>query len=336
MNNSAAKSEYAVLATTPNCTLYVNNLNDRVPTAELEKNLLQKLGNFGEIVNITCMKSFYRRGQAWITFKDIETASKALTAIQGVNMFNKPIRVAFAHTISYSSSVPAKRNNDKSLIPKAVQLKCDGYKLYLRQWLRHVKSNGTLAHNIAGSQDNEKNSPASQTLPPSLPLPLPPPPPPPPPLPQLSVASPMQTKWDASAFGGSAESRLRSGVNKAAVVAAAAKAAAAAVSAKRKSDGIIVGSPPGQLLRLDHENATLCKQNSTVFVEDIHDSCTEEMLMEIFKLEDGFVELRFIPNHNVAFVDFASEYHAAKAITKLNGLSILSKTIRLSFSKRKN
>eukprot|EP01056_Protomagalhaensia_sp_Gyna25_P000397 Protomagalhaensia_sp_Gyna_25__396@NODE_1188_length_2084_cov_109_883619_g944_i0_p1_GENE_NODE_1188_length_2084_cov_109_883619_g944_i0NODE_1188_length_2084_cov_109_883619_g944_i0_p1_ORF_typecomplete_len327_score71_75RRM_1/PF00076_22/4_1e14RRM_1/PF00076_22/1_8e08RRM_5/PF13893_6/1_3e14RRM_5/PF13893_6/0_098RRM_occluded/PF16842_5/5_4e05RRM_occluded/PF16842_5/8_5DUF4523/PF15023_6/3e06DUF4523/PF15023_6/2_3e03Limkainb1/PF11608_8/7_4e06Limkainb1/PF11608_8/1_2e03RRM_Rrp7/PF17799_1/1_9e02RRM_Rrp7/PF17799_1/3 len=77
-------------------TLYVNNLNDRVKIPKLREQLRAKFSPYGEIENILTMKSFWRRGQAFVSFKTQEAATKALEALQGQMLEGKPMRVNYA------------------------------------------------------------------------------------------------------------------------------------------------------------------------------------------------------------------------------------------------
>lgn len=80
----------------PNETLYVNNLNDKVNPEEVKKHLRSIFKQFGEIRDIVAMKSFWRRGQAWIIFRDKETATRAMNGLQGFPLYDKPMRINFA------------------------------------------------------------------------------------------------------------------------------------------------------------------------------------------------------------------------------------------------
>lgn len=81
-------------------TLYVNNLNDKINADILSKGLREIFSAFGEIQDLVCMKSLRRRGQAWIVFKELQSAGAALKALQGFPFYNKPIRVAYAKSKS--------------------------------------------------------------------------------------------------------------------------------------------------------------------------------------------------------------------------------------------
>jgi len=84
----------------PNQTLYVNNLNDKINTETLKKSLREVFAAFGGIIDIIAMKSLKRRGQAWIIFKEIPSATNALKSLQGFPFYNKPMRINYGKTKS--------------------------------------------------------------------------------------------------------------------------------------------------------------------------------------------------------------------------------------------
>merc|ERR1719436_1167112 len=84
----------------PNQTLYVNNLNDKINVETLKKSLREVFAAFGGIIDIVAMKSLKRRGQAWIIFKEISSATNALKSLQGFPFYNKPMRISYARTKS--------------------------------------------------------------------------------------------------------------------------------------------------------------------------------------------------------------------------------------------
>eukprot|EP00747_Dinoflagellata_sp_TGD_P039914 gnl/TRDRNA2_/TRDRNA2_140547_c0_seq1.p1 gnl/TRDRNA2_/TRDRNA2_140547_c0~~gnl/TRDRNA2_/TRDRNA2_140547_c0_seq1.p1 ORF type:complete len:261 (-),score=56.60 gnl/TRDRNA2_/TRDRNA2_140547_c0_seq1:67-849(-) len=84
----------------PNQSLYVNNLNDKINTEQLRKSLREVFTAFGTIVDIIAMKSLKRRGQAWIIFKEVSSATNALKSLQGFPFYNKPMRLNYSKTKS--------------------------------------------------------------------------------------------------------------------------------------------------------------------------------------------------------------------------------------------
>lgn len=55
---------------------------------------------FGNIVDIVAKKNLKAKGQAFIVFDSPESAQNAVEEVQGFELFDKPMRVALAHTRS--------------------------------------------------------------------------------------------------------------------------------------------------------------------------------------------------------------------------------------------
>merc|ERR1719265_823712 len=60
------------------------------------------------------MKSLKRRGQAWIVYKEDNSATNALKSLQGFPFYNKPMRIAYARTKS-----DAITKADGSFVPRS-------------------------------------------------------------------------------------------------------------------------------------------------------------------------------------------------------------------------
>lgn len=77
-------------------TLYINNLNESIKPDELKRALQAVLKQFGQIVEIVAMKSLKRKGQAYVSFRELEQAVAAQTSMQGFPLFKKPLRIEYA------------------------------------------------------------------------------------------------------------------------------------------------------------------------------------------------------------------------------------------------
>lgn len=80
----------------PQPTIYINNLNDKVKKEELKKSLYAIFSQFGEIMEIVAAKTLKARGQAFVVFKDINSATNALRSMQGFPFYEKPMRINYA------------------------------------------------------------------------------------------------------------------------------------------------------------------------------------------------------------------------------------------------
>ncbi|EEC08680.1 U1 small nuclear ribonucleoprotein A, putative [Ixodes scapularis] len=75
----------------PNHTIYINNLNEKVKKDELKKSLYAIFSQFGQILDIVALKTLKMRGQAFVVFKDLNSATNALRSMQGFPFYDKPM-----------------------------------------------------------------------------------------------------------------------------------------------------------------------------------------------------------------------------------------------------
>lgn len=102
----------------PNPTIYVNNLYEKLKKEELKKCLHAVFSQFGKILDIVCMKTHRLRGQAWVVFADVTSATNALTSMQGFPFFDKPMRLQYARgesdaTAQLHGNTPDKANRSQ-------------------------------------------------------------------------------------------------------------------------------------------------------------------------------------------------------------------------------
>jgi U2 small nuclear ribonucleoprotein B'' len=84
----------------PNQTIYVRNLNEKVKKQELRQSLYEAFSQFGRIVDVVALKTTRMRGQAFIAFEDIASATNALRGLQGFLFYDKPMVIQYAKTKS--------------------------------------------------------------------------------------------------------------------------------------------------------------------------------------------------------------------------------------------
>lgn len=85
-----------------NNTIYINNINEKIKIAELKTSLSAVFWQFGQILDIVAHKNLRMRGQAFVAFKDVSSASNALKSMQGFPFHGKPMRIQYAKSDSYS------------------------------------------------------------------------------------------------------------------------------------------------------------------------------------------------------------------------------------------
>ncbi|CAN0255782.1 unnamed protein product [Lampetra planeri] len=80
----------------PNHTIYINNLNEKIKKDELKKSLYAIFSQFGQILDIVALKTLKMRGQAFVIFKEISSATNALRSMQGFPFYDKPMRIQYS------------------------------------------------------------------------------------------------------------------------------------------------------------------------------------------------------------------------------------------------
>lgn len=81
-------------------TLYINNINEKVSLNKLKPVLSKLFGRYGDVTQITIHKNLKMKGQAFITYRDPISSQKAIMKLQGRPVFRKPIRIAYAKSLS--------------------------------------------------------------------------------------------------------------------------------------------------------------------------------------------------------------------------------------------
>uniref|UniRef100_A0A8C9G285 RRM domain-containing protein n=1 Tax=Pavo cristatus TaxID=9049 RepID=A0A8C9G285_PAVCR len=75
----------------PNHTIYINNINDKIKKEELKRSLYALFSQFGHVVDIVALKTMKMRGQAFVIFKELGSSTNALRQLQGFPFYGKPM-----------------------------------------------------------------------------------------------------------------------------------------------------------------------------------------------------------------------------------------------------
>eukprot|EP01115_Flamella_aegyptia_P006968 TRINITY_DN288_c0_g1_i1.p1 TRINITY_DN288_c0_g1~~TRINITY_DN288_c0_g1_i1.p1 ORF type:complete len:237 (+),score=110.72 TRINITY_DN288_c0_g1_i1:82-792(+) len=108
----------------PNQTIYINNLNERIKKEELRKSLYAMFSQFGTVLDVVAMKTLRMRGQAFVVYKDVASATNALRAMQNFPFYDKPMKIQYAKS---KSDVISKI--DGSFIPRDKKAKAEKRKI---------------------------------------------------------------------------------------------------------------------------------------------------------------------------------------------------------------
>ncbi|KAI9508147.1 hypothetical protein F5148DRAFT_980274 [Russula earlei] len=97
----------------PNTTLYINNLNDKINKEEIRSQLYALFTTYGKLIDVVATKTPKMRGQAFLVFTDLASATAALRACDGTIFYNKPMRISYAKSKSHATL----RREDPNFIP---------------------------------------------------------------------------------------------------------------------------------------------------------------------------------------------------------------------------
>ncbi|KAI8871921.1 RNA-binding domain-containing protein [Ramicandelaber brevisporus] len=90
--------------TTPNRTVYAQNLNETVKSDVMSNLLRAVFEECGEVIQVNVSnKTMRRRGQAWIVFRDIEAAAAAISELNGFTVLGRQLYLQFANEPSVVS-----------------------------------------------------------------------------------------------------------------------------------------------------------------------------------------------------------------------------------------
>ncbi|KCV69010.1 hypothetical protein H696_04430 [Fonticula alba] len=85
----------------PNQTIYINNLNERIKKDELKRQLYNLFSCYGTVLDVVAGRSVRQRGQAFVVFSEVTSATEAMRHMNGMPFFGQPMRIAFAKTKSF-------------------------------------------------------------------------------------------------------------------------------------------------------------------------------------------------------------------------------------------
>jgi RNA recognition motif-containing protein len=71
--------------------LYLRNLPDKLPKEDLKRNLYMLFATYGVILDVVALKTMKMRGQAHVVFRDIDSSTQAMRALQGFAFFGKDL-----------------------------------------------------------------------------------------------------------------------------------------------------------------------------------------------------------------------------------------------------
>ena len=102
----------------PNATLYLKNIDWKIKKGLLRRALYSLFTRYGKVLEVIALRRDGLRGQAWIIYDSVQSATAALQSLQGFTLFGKDLVLEYARA---SSDRIAKR--DGTYVPKAKRIK---------------------------------------------------------------------------------------------------------------------------------------------------------------------------------------------------------------------
>ncbi|KAJ9142201.1 U2 small nuclear ribonucleoprotein B [Pleurostoma richardsiae] len=85
----------------PNQTLYVRDLpSAKIQKEDLRTALYMLFSTYGPVLDVVALKTMKMRGQAHIVYRDIQTATQAMRALEGFNFLGHELKIQYAKTKS--------------------------------------------------------------------------------------------------------------------------------------------------------------------------------------------------------------------------------------------
>lgn len=288
----------AVQEMRPNNTIYINNLNEKIKKDELKKSLYAIFSQFGQILDILVSRNLKMRGQAFVIFKEVSSATNALRSMQGFPFYDKPMR------IQYSKS-------DSDIIAKVKGTFVERDRK--RQEKRKVKGQEVAAAAAAAAAAKKAvpGAPGGPGLPGQIP--------------GMQNIPGMNQAPRMMHMGGQAPYMHHPGM----------MPPPGMGPGQIPPGGMPHGQMmPGQMAPMlpISENPP----NHILFLTNLPEETNELMLSMLFNQFPGFKEVRLVPGrHDIAFVEFDNEVQAGAARESLQGFKITqSNSMKISFAKK--
>lgn len=72
---------------------------------ELRRQLYTLFGSYGKVIDVVATRADGMRGQAFVVFRDLQSATAALRGLDGFEFYDKPLSIDYARTKSHATIV---------------------------------------------------------------------------------------------------------------------------------------------------------------------------------------------------------------------------------------
>ncbi|CAG8567260.1 8535_t:CDS:2 [Acaulospora morrowiae] len=306
----------------PNQTLYVRNLNEKINKEELRRSLYSLFSAYGRILDIVALKTIKMRGQAFIVFKEIQSATTAMRGLNGFMFYDKPMtcvgikifRVLRLVVSKYGLIIPSFSILQTSEGESARLNESD---FILRKFFASIHANQTQQIEYSKNKSD-------------------------------AVAK-LDGTWRKPGVAAASTGSQRT-LGQAAPAEKRQREEEEFANYKRAADGGKLTDRESMTPEIEMEDETDLSQpsgvnitkgeqeplNRILYIQNLPPDVTDEMLSFLFEQYPGFKEVRLVPGKSdIAFVEYESDNQAAIAKEVLNGFKIThDKEMRVTFAKR--
>ncbi|PWN53381.1 hypothetical protein IE53DRAFT_384137 [Violaceomyces palustris] len=89
----------------PNTSIYVKNINTKIKKPELRRQLYSLFATYGKVLDVVATRAEGMRGQAFVVFKDLQSATAAMRGLDGFEFYDKPLSIDYAKSKSKATLV---------------------------------------------------------------------------------------------------------------------------------------------------------------------------------------------------------------------------------------
>jgi len=287
-----------------NQTIYINNLDDKIKKEELRKSLYAVFLQFGPILDIVALKTPRLRGQAFVVFRDVTSATSAIRQMNNFPFYDKPMKITYAKAKSDAIAKLDGSFNEKERKRKIEE-----------KAKKQVKKE-TREDNRPGAPGKAQNGP---------------------------TGGPQQVQQGGGGGGGGAGGygqAQQGGPSKGQQPPPSSSSSSQNINpAFQNNEGQqppSSSSPSPSPSQPPTSSQPPQPPNKILFVENLPQGCSEMMLDMLFRQYLGFKEVRMVPNRaDIAFVEYESEMEATIAMRNLQHFKItLDKAMLISYAKR--
>ncbi|KAJ1899837.1 hypothetical protein LPJ66_001862 [Kickxella alabastrina] len=272
----------------PSQSLYLRNINDKIQKDVLKQTLYSLCIPYGRVLDIVALKTMKMRGQAFVVFGDITSATAALRQLNGRQLFGKSINVEYALS---KSNVVAQRDGSFKFGE-------------LRKHMSAEERKQQLGISTAAAAEAEAS---------------------------VAAGKRRQSDSDSNDEGQAAK---RQAIDHESDMDSDSDDENMAIGSSDTDDSDDDIGP--QLPKPEAENEVAhVAPGPTLFVTNLPQSVSVDMLSGLFQQYGGFREVRRIPGKdNMAFVDYDSTDSAAAALSVLDGFKLATdQAMKVEFSR---